>query len=215
MSGDNGSISGEDVTIRTSNIHSNNATIRSSGGLDIESRGDVTLTNSTILANSVLNLIGKETTLDGSTLYSTQDSVNISSTALQAQNTYMEASEILNLNASQHVNISESGLKGNSVQVSTIEDMVVDNVNVVASDDLTINAHILNLNNTAIVAQDTGTVNTSILNNSHSVVSATQMHINTETFNNDNSHLYSDGGTLKITTTGTLNNKNGIYLYKW
>ncbi|WP_373034039.1 hypothetical protein, partial [Sulfurovum sp.] len=210
LNGDNGSISGEDVTIQTSNIQSNNATILSSGGLNIASSGDVTLTNSAMLANSELNLIAKEVTFDGSTLYSVHDILNLSSTALQAQNTYMEADQLLNLNASEHVNISDSTMKGNMIQVSTEQDVTVNNANIVAGDDLSIKAQTLNLHNASLVAQDIGTINSGIVNNSDSVVSATEMHINTTTFNNANSHLYSAGGTVNIATTGTLNNNNGL-----
>ncbi|RLA70183.1 MAG: hypothetical protein DRG09_03835, partial [Epsilonproteobacteria bacterium] len=81
---------------------------------------------------------------------------------------------------------------------------------ILSDNTLSINAQTLNLDNASLFAQHKGSINTAIFNNINGVVSAAQMNIHTTTFNNADSQFYSDGGTLNITASGTMNNNNGL-----
>ena len=84
--------------------------------------GDVRLTNSALLSNAALNLIAQETTLNGSTLYSGDESISMHVNAMDAQNTYMEAAQTLTINALQNINVTkqEPSIKADMMQEDEI-----------------------------------------------------------------------------------------------
>ncbi|HEY9189239.1 MAG TPA: filamentous hemagglutinin N-terminal domain-containing protein, partial [Sulfurovum sp.] len=210
LDGDNGTISGGGVTVRTGTMQGSHATILSSEGIDIGASGDVALSDATMLSNSGLNLTANGIHLNGSTLYAAYDSVTLGSAAMQLENVYMEADRLLNLYASETISVSDSTMRGNRVQAGAREEMSVTHTNIAALEDLAIETQTLHLKNVSLSAQYSGTIATGTLHNSDSMVSAAQMDIDTVAFNNADSYLYSAGGTLNIVTADTMDNSNGL-----
>ncbi len=192
LSGDNGMISGDGVTIYTTSITSNNATIQSADALDIVASGDVTLTDSAMLSNGELNLIAKDTILNGSTLYSGHDDINVNSRELNAQNTYIEANQALILNATKNINVSGATIKGNDIDITTVQNVIANGTNTVAANDLNIEANNLTHSNGQYIAtNDLNVTLTGTFTQNNSVIIAYH-NTNIAAFN----HTLAGGSTL-------------------
>ncbi len=140
LDGDNGTISGDGVEIHTVTVNANNATIQSTGSLDLIASGDVRLTESALIANAALNVTAKDTNLNGSTLYSAHMGMMLQSTSLDATNSYIQAATTLKVEASEEVDLSGSTLKGTEVTLTTPQHLQASGTDIIAGSTILIDA---------------------------------------------------------------------------
>ncbi len=153
LSGDNGTISGDGVEMHTVTVNANNATVQSTGSLDLSASGDVTLTESAVIANNGVHVTAKDTNLDGSTLYSAHMGMTLHSTSLDATDSYMQAATTLKVEASEDIELSGSTLKGTEVILSTPQHLQAEGTDIVAGSTIEIQADSLEHTNGQFVAE--------------------------------------------------------------
>lgn len=119
LSGNNGTVSGEGVTIQTVTVNANNATIQSTDRLDIAASGDVVLNTSVLLANGLLNFTSQDANLNDTTFYSSDDDIILKAHTMDAAATYMEAGQTLAVTSDHLYTDSSHFFAGNHLEVTS------------------------------------------------------------------------------------------------
>ncbi len=193
------------------NINLSDSTIKGST-IRISTVQDVTADHTNIVASDELDIYANNLHYSNGQMISADDLTVTLEGTLNQDNSAFIAYQNISISVEDYTLRSASTLYASNALILNIANTlnITESSRIISDNTLSLNAETLNLNNASLFAQNTGNINTTIFNNIKGVVSATQMNINTITFNNANSQFYSDGGTLNITASDTLNNNNGL-----